>query len=40
MTRKLAEILIDMENAASPGTEEDFKPQKTNAKKGSTSEQM
>ena len=31
--RKLAEVLIEMENATSPGTEEDFKPQKANAER-------
>ena len=40
MTRKLAEVLTEMENAKSPGTEEDFKPEKANAKKGSISGQM
>ena len=39
-TRKLAEILIEMENVTSPGTEEEFKTQKANAKKGSISGQM
>ena len=34
-TRKLAEVLIE----TSPGTENDFKPQKANAKKSSTSGQ-
>ena len=31
MTQKLAEVLFEMENATSPGTEEYFKPQKANA---------
>ena len=35
--RKLAEVLREMEAPTTPGTEEDFKPQKTNAKRGSTS---
>ena len=40
VTRNLTEILAEMENTTSPGTEEDFKPQKANAKKGSISGQM
>ena len=40
MARKLADVLTEMETATTPGTEEDFKPQKVNAKKGSTSGQM
>ena len=39
-TRKLAEVLVKMEAWTTPGTEEDFKPQKANAKRGSTSGQM
>ena len=40
-SRKLAEVLGEMEASATPGTEEDFKPHKTNAnaKRGSTSGQ-
>ena len=33
--RKLPEVLIETENATRPGTEDDFKPQTANAKKGS-----
>ena len=40
MARKLADVLAEMENATTPGTEEDFKPQKVNAEKGYTSGQM
>ena len=40
VTRNLAEVLIEMENATGPGTEEDFRPQKANAKKDSISGQM
>ena len=40
MTRKLGENLTEMENTTSPGTEEDFKTQKANAKKDSISGQM
>ena len=36
VTRKLAEVLIE----TSPGTEKDFKPQKANGKKSSTSRQI
>ena len=38
--RRLAEVLVEMEASTTPGTEEDFKPQKANAKRGSTSGQM
>ena len=38
--RRLAEVLVEMEASTTPGMEEDFKPQKANAKKGSTSGQM
>ena len=38
-SRKLAELLGKMEASTTPGTEEDFKPQKANAKRGSTSGQ-
>ena len=40
VTRKLAEILTEIENATFLGTEEDFKPQKANAKRGSISGQI
>ena len=40
MARKLADVLTEMETATIPGTEEDFKPQKENAKEDSTSGQM
>ena len=40
MERKLADVLTEMETATTPGTEEDFKPRKVNARKGSTSGQM
>ena len=36
---KLAEVLREMEASTTLGTEEDFKPQKANAKRGSTSRQ-
>ena len=35
--RRLAEVLVEMEASTTPGMEKDFKPQKANAKKGSTS---
>ena len=38
--RRLAEVLVEMEASKTPGKEEDFKPQKVNAKRGSTSGQM
>ena len=38
--RKLAEVEKEMEVSTSLATEEDFKPQKTNTKRGSTSGQM
>ena len=38
--RKMADVLTEMETAITPGTEEDLKPQKVNAKKGSTGGQM
>ncbi|XP_063710853.1 uncharacterized protein LOC134839282 [Symsagittifera roscoffensis] len=38
--RKLAEVLIELETARIPGSEEDSKPQKVNAKRGFTSGQM
>ena len=40
LIRNLVEVLIEMENATCPLTEENFKPQKANAKKGSISGQM
>ena len=40
LSRKLAEVLIEMETATTPGTKEDFKNQKVNTKRGSTSAQM
>ena len=39
ISRKLAEVLREMEASTTPGTEEDFKPQKANAKRGSISGQ-
>ena len=36
---RLAEVLREMEASTTPGTEDDFKPQKTNVKRGSTSGQ-
>ena len=33
-------MLFEMEASTTPGTEEDFKPQKANAKRGSTSGEM
>ena len=30
---ELAEVLVEMETSTTPGTEEDFKPQKANAKR-------
>ena len=38
--RKLTEVMVEMEASTTPGKEEDFKPQKANAKRGSTSGQM
>ena len=38
-TRRLTEVLREMGAPMTPGTEDDFKPQKTNAKRGSTSGQ-
>ena len=38
--RKLTEVLVEVEASTTPGKEEDFKPQKANAKRGSTSGQM
>ena len=38
--RRLAEVLVEMEASKTPGKEEDFEPQKANAKRGSTSGQM
>ena len=35
--RKLSEVLREMEASTTPGTEDDFKPQKANTKRGSTS---
>ena len=32
--RRFAEVLVETEASTTPGTEEDFKPQKANAKKG------
>ena len=40
MTRKLVEVLIEMEAATTSGAEEDFKPQKGKAKRGFISGQM
>ena len=40
MVRKLADVLTEMETATTSETEEFFKPQKVNARKGSTSGQM
>ena len=37
--RRLAEVLREMEASSTSGTEDDFKPQKTNVKGGSTSGQ-
>ena len=37
--RRLAEVLREMEASTTRGTEDDFKPQKTNVKRGSTSGQ-
>ena len=34
VTRKLAEVVTEMENTTNPGTEKDIKPQKANVKKG------
>ena len=36
---RLAEVIVQMEASTTPGTEEDFKPQKANAKRGPTSGQ-
>ena len=35
--RKLTEVLVEVEASTTQGKEEDFKPQKANAKRGSTS---
>ena len=40
MAQKLADVLIEMETATTPGTEEVFKPEKVNAKRNSTSGKM
>ena len=40
ITRKLAEVLIEMEAATTSCAEEDFKPQKMKAKRGSNSGKM
>ena len=37
--RRLIEVIREMEAPMTLGTEDDFKPQKTNVKRGSTSEQ-
>ena len=37
--RGLTEVLREMEASTTPGTEDDFKPQKTNVMRGSTSGQ-
>ena len=36
---RVAEVLREMEASTTPGTEDDFKAQKANAKRGSTSAQ-
>ena len=38
--RKLTEVMVEVEASTTPGNEEDLKPQKANAKRGSTSGQM
>ena len=38
--RKLTELMFEVEASTTPGTGEDFKPQKAKAKRGSTSRQM
>ena len=38
--RKLTEVLVEVEASTTPRKEADFKPQKANAKRGSTSGQM
>ena len=35
--RRLTEVVREMEGPMTPGTDDDFKPQKTNVKRGSTS---
>ena len=35
--QSLAEMLVEMEASTTPGTKDDFKPQKANAKRGSAS---
>ena len=37
--RRLADVLREMEPSTTPGTKNDFEPQKANAKRGSTSGQ-
>ena len=37
--RKLTEVMVEVEASTTPGNEEDFKPQKAKAKRGSTSGQ-
>ena len=39
-SRKFAEVLREMEASTTPGTEDEFKHQKANGKKGSTSGQL
>ena len=36
--RKLTMVTVEVETSTAPGKEEDFEPQKANAKRGSTSE--
>ena len=38
--RSVAEVLVGVEASTTPGKEEEFKPQKANAKRGSISGQM
>ena len=38
--RKLTEVMVEAEASTTPGNEEDFKPQKAKAKRGSISGQM
>ena len=38
--RKMTEVLVEVEASTTPGKEEDFSPQKANAKRGFTSGQM
>ena len=35
--KRLAEVLREMEASTTPGTEEEFRPQRANEKRGSTS---